>query len=195
MIAAVVALSVAGGFGGLHSIGQAISGPVPPVTARGGGLPRSERATARLVALVNRGNAGSATGAVPGGVPGAGRASSPRGSGGTATTGSRGRNPGAASPSSPADPAPPASHGGSPAPGSAAPPSSPAPINPVPPSPRPDGPLPAAIDHVVSATGTVTQKLPSPVGPAATHTVDELGKTIDGIIDAPPTRSALEGGG
>jgi hypothetical protein len=44
---------------------------------------------------------------------------------------------------------------------------------------------------VVSTTAGITHKLPPPVGPAATHTVDQLGKTIDGIIGAPPPRVAL----
>lgn len=51
--------------------------------------------------------------------------------------------------------------------------------------------MPTAIDHVVSTTAVVTQKLPSPVGPVATQTVDQLGKTIDGIIGSTPPRAAL----
>jgi hypothetical protein len=187
VIAALVTLSMAGGFGGLHSIGQAISGPGAPVASRAGGLPRSERATARLVALVTGGNSGRA---VSTGASRTGATAAPTGTGAGRATGGAPATRGAprsASHGTPAGQAPPSNHGGKPAHDSPTPPSNPAPTVP---GPTPSQ-APTAIDHLVSSAAAVTQKLPSPVGPAATHAVDQLGKTIDGIIGSPPPRFAL----
>jgi hypothetical protein len=156
LVASLVVLAVAGGFGGLSALGQAFSGPSVPasVLAGGPGGTVTRPLPPRLVAALSSPPAAtrSASGAVV----------APTTSGG----GPR------ATPRPPVSSAPPA-RGRPPA-------QSPTGGSPQATRPGP-GPQPTLVDNVVAAGTSVTSRLPGPVGPAASNTLQQAGSTLDSI--------------
>ena len=156
LVASVVVLAVAGGFGGLSALGQAFSGPsVPaPALAGGPGGTVSRPLPPRLVAALSSPPAAtrSASGAV-----------------GSPTTSGGGPR---ATPGRPVSSAPPAR---------GRPPAQP-PTGGSPQATRPEPkPQPTLVDNVVGAGTSVTSQLPGPVGPAASNRLQQAGSTLDSI--------------
>jgi hypothetical protein len=156
LVASLVVLAVAGGFGGLSALGQAFSGPSVPASALAGGSAGtvSRPLPPRLVAALSFPPAATrfASGAVV----------APT----TSVGGPR------ATPSPPVSSAPPAR--------ARLPAQSPTGGSPQATTPGPQ-PQPTLVDKVVGAGTSVTSELPGPVGPAATKTLQQAGSTLDSI--------------
>jgi hypothetical protein len=157
LVASLVVLAVAGGFGGLSALGQAFSGPSVPASALAGGPGGTvtRPLPPRLVAALSSPPAATrlASGAVV----------APTTSGG----GPR------ATPRPPVSSAPPAR---------GRPPAQSPPAGGSPQATRPGPrPQPTLVDNVVAAVTSVTSQLPRPVGPAASNTLQQAGSTLDSI--------------
>jgi hypothetical protein len=156
LVASLGVLAVAGGFGGLSSLGQAFSGPSVPASALAGGPGGavSRPLPPRLVAALSSTPAARRSGS------GAVVAPATAGGGPRAT-------PGPTVSSVPPAPGRPSAH-------------SPTGGGPHVARPGPS-PQPTLVDKVVGAGTSVTSQLPGPVGPAATKTLQTAGSTIDSI--------------
>ena|SRR5437660_119715 len=155
LLASLVVLALAGGFGSLSALGQAFSGPAVPGSAGGGQAASVSRPLPpRLVAALS--STPTAPRAVSGGVL------APAGS----IPATR------VVPMPPTSSAPPARGG----------PPSRSPRNGgshvTAPGPRPQT---TVVDKVVGAGTSVTSQLPGPVGPVATKTLQAAGSTLDSI--------------
>jgi hypothetical protein len=166
----MVLLALAGGFGSLGGLGQALGGPSLPsgarstssVTTRGG----NGTAVAALLPVVARSAAPTlvASVALPNGpTRGGGR------------TGGHPRSPGGSngSGSTPTIPIPPTG---------STPPTSPTPAPGGAPVSTPQPPRPTLIDGVVSLGTSITSRIPGPLGQLATSTLQNVGHTVDGIL-------------
>jgi hypothetical protein len=163
LMVSLAVLALAGGFGGLTALGQAVSGPSAPaqplVTVHGravGAVP------AALVTALAPPAAGRATpsSVQPATAGGGAVAGSPRPSASGAPQG----GPTGRGPVSPGRTQPPrGGGGGSPAPN---------------PGPKPQ---PTLEDRVVAAGTSVTSQVPGPAGEAATKALQTAGSTLDSI--------------
>jgi hypothetical protein len=156
LLASLVVLALAGGFGGLSALGQAFSGPALPASALAGGqsVAVSRPLPPRLVAALSSTSAPmrTASGGVVAPTASGGGLRSTLGPTVSSVPPPRGRT---------------RAHslaGGSP--------------QVTTPSPKPQ---PTLVDKVVSAGTSVTSQLPGPVGPAATKTLQAAGSTLDSI--------------
>jgi hypothetical protein len=168
LVVSLAALGLAGGFGGLTALGQALSGPSAPaqplVTAHGRAVGAVPAALATALSAPPAGPATSSSiqpatagGGPISGSPGSGPSGTPRG-------GTTGSGPGPAGrPQPPASGGSGGSGGGSPAPK---------------PGPQPQ---PTLEDRVVSAGTSVTSQVPGPAGEAATKALQTAGSTLDSI--------------
>lgn len=167
LLAALVVLAFAGGFGGLGALTQTFSGPAIPVGASGSVSPRSGAAAQRTLlaspaAPARRAPVHAAT------VPVGGRLSASAGSRSVTRTAPGGSSPGG-SPRGGPSPAPPASS-------AAGPPSA--------------QPTPTATDELVGTATAVTSQLPSPAASAATQALQSAGSAIDRVAPLPPPGGA-----
>jgi hypothetical protein len=162
----MVLLALAGGFGSLGRIGQALAGPAIPTGVRSASAATTSggngNSVAALLPIVARGGTPTlvASVALPGrsgGGPGSGHNGGPGGSNGNR----------------------PASGNPAPAPGNR-PPSSP--VSGGPPVTSPPPPPPTLVDGVVSLGTSITSRIPGPVGQLATSALQDVGHTIDGVI-------------
>lgn len=160
----MVLLALAGGFGSLAGLGQALAGPSIPSGARAASAVTAAAGsggTAPLLAVVS---APAPTLVASVKLPtAAGRGGGSGGSGGRGSGGSNGTGP-----SSPTTPTP------------TTPPSSPPPT--APPTGGPPSAPPTLVDGVVSLGTSITSKLPGPIGQLATSTLQNLGHTVDQIL-------------
>jgi hypothetical protein len=158
VVASLVVLALAGGFGGLTALGQALSGPVAPTSALAGGHggPIGHPLPAKLVAALSQ--------VPPVSSFQSGGAAAPAGDGpaGTGTTVAPGPH-GSSGPPARHHPGQTPSGGPSPA---------------ARPTPKPQ---PTLTDKVASAGAAATSQLPAPVGPAATKTLQTAASTLDSI--------------
>ncbi len=179
LVGAIAVLALAGGFGGLSSLGQAFSGPSIPASQ-----PASDRAqaTARpvpaaLAAALSTTGARTAASAAGAASPSGAASSAPTHS----TSSSGGRSGG--SPSTTTSPG----GSGNPSPGSGTRPHrtpGPGPASGTAPQPKPQPnpqPNPTVADRVVAAGTSVSSQIPGPAGPAATSALQSAGSTLDSI--------------
>jgi hypothetical protein len=160
MIAALVVLALAGGFTGVGSLGQVLSGPAPSATAARFAQSQSgSRASARLPALFAAGASAVTL-----------LASTGSGATGSGTTG-----PGVGAPNAPSR-SPVGGHGINPGAGAQAP------------STHHHGPRPTLVDSVVGAATAVTSQVPSPAGPLASQALQAVAQAVDQIL--PPNDQA-----
>jgi hypothetical protein len=177
MLAAVVVLALGGGFRQVGVLGQIFAGPPAPGVSGGAvaGAGAGSRSAARSLPVIPaaavapaRGGAGTRVvgvrhGLVPVSSRGPSQTGGALGAGGAAPI----EGAGTISPvrTAPVGSAPSQSQP-SPQPG---------------PSPSPK-PQPTPVDRIVNAVTPVTQRLPAPVGPAATHAVESAGSAADGVL-------------
>jgi hypothetical protein len=168
-------LALAGGFGALGGLGQALSGPAlpgnlrsaTPLAATSG---KTAKATPLLAVISSPPPTLVASVKLPSGPARGGNSASPNaghGPGGTNGTGPGTSTPpptGTSTPTGPSTPPP------------AAPPSSGSP-----PVTRPQPP-PTLIEGVVSLGTSITSKLPAPVGQLATTALQDVGQTVDRVL-------------
>jgi hypothetical protein len=178
MLAAVLVLALGDGFRQVGVLGQIFAGPPAPsvfggtvagAAAGGGPIARSLPVIpAVAVASVRAGARAGAGGGHSHVVPVASR-------GPSQTAGAVGRAAPIVSSGSPSSPPPVQS-----APTGSAPSSAPSP----PPAPKPQ---PTVVDRIVATVTPITQQVPAPVGPAATHAVESAGSAADSLLPpAPP---------
>jgi hypothetical protein len=176
VVAALLALGLAGGFGQLGTLSQAFAGPAIPASSHVGGAPGSIPAPARVLPIIA---APAPTGATPVAAPGRGgnpapsaRRTTPNpgtasigpgtgtGSGsGAAGSGGAGTGTGGGSTGS---------GGGSGGGGGTG-------------GGTPTG-QPTLVDGVVKLGTSITKHVPGPVGALATQLLESLGKTVDGVL-------------
>ncbi len=159
LLVSLAVLALAGGFGGLTSLGQAFSGPPAPAAAvaTGHGARANRPLSPAIVAALS---------AIPAHPPAASSAA-PSSSGGAAGVAPRGGAP------SPPQGGP---HHGS-GTGTQSPPSG----RPVPASRPAPKPQPTLIDGIVGVGSSATSQVPAPAGPAATKVLQSAGSTLDSI--------------
>ena len=178
MLAAVIVLTLGGGFGQVGVLGQIFAGPPAPNAASGlsagGGAATVARSLPALPAVALRPSTprtrhqAAAVAPVGSGASRSGAALAPVG----------GAQPIVANGgSTPARPAPTGSGPSAPVPTGPAPTTS----APSPPAPQPS-PKPTVVDRAVNVVTPVTQQLPSPAGPAVTQAVQAAGSAADGLL-------------
>jgi hypothetical protein len=178
VLASLVVLAIAGGFGQLSALGQAFAGPSLPrlpgvLRVSGSSSGSAKHPSAVLVALAGS----SRSQAVSSGAarnPGASAPAAQRG-GGAPQPGTGGGHHHAPAP----PPAGPGGHGKGPGPGNGG---QPPPTGT--PSPPPSPP-PTVVDRVVGLGTSVTKQVPGPIGQIATQTLESVGHTLDGILSPP----------
>ena len=180
MVAALVALALGGGFGGLGVLGQVFAGPsIPnsgPLVAGGSGAHAATRTAGPaaipvipVVRVVARAPTRRRSAAAGPGAPGTARSSAGLGSTGAtiapggATTRPVSGSSGSGSPRPPASP--------SPAPTSSTPSPSPSPA-----------PQPSPVDTVVNTVTSVADQVPGPAGPVATQVVQAAGSAAANLL-------------
>jgi hypothetical protein len=163
LVAALIVLALAGGFGHLGALSQAFSGPSLPAGVQS--VPSASRAEAPAPAAL------LAALALPARAPLAAGTGSPSGRG--AQRAPRASRPGGRGPGGRSRVPPPRTAG---LPSTTAPP--------------PDQPTPTATDQVIGTAADVTGKLPGPIGSAATQTLRSAGSAIDRVAPLPPLGQA-----
>jgi hypothetical protein len=182
IVAALVALALGGGFGGLGVLGQIFAGPSIPNAGPlvpGGSGHAATRSAGNVIPVIPVARfVGGGTTPHRGGAGGA--VTTPRTSvtrtGVSSTGGAIGQGGVTTRPVT-------QSTGPAPAPVAAAPaPSSPVPAPSTPgPSPTP-APRPTPVDTVVKTVTSVTSQLPAPAGSVATQAVQSAGSAADGLL-------------
>lgn len=183
MVAALVALALGGGFGGLGVLGQIFAGPsIPnagPLVGGGSGARAATRSAGNVIPVIPVARFVAGRTAPHRGGTGSG-ATRPRTSvtrtGVSSTGGAIGQGGVTTRPVTQSTGPAPAPVVAAPAPSSAVPtPSTPGP------SPAPS-PQPTPVDTVVKTVTSVTSQLPTPAGSVATQAVQSAGSAADGLL-------------
>ena len=161
LVASLALLALAGGFGGLMALGQALAGPSAPVSTptAARGVPAARPVPPALIAALSAPAASPRSGSTPAPISSAG-----------GTTGAAAPVPSTSIGSRPRQPQP-GGTGGTHAPARGGAPSSK-------PAPKPQ---PTVVDRVVSTATSVTSQIPGPAGSAATQALQTAGSTLDSI--------------
>jgi hypothetical protein len=175
-VVALVLLGLAGGFGRLGTLGQAFAGPAVPTGATVASRLRKAPLKTPLVPVTGGTAAAPATTAIASGGTGA----TPAGGSGGGTQGGNGNGSGGSGSGSGGGGGGGGNGGGSGShhgggSGGGGTPGTPAP------TPQPVS-QPTLVDGVVNAGTSITQRVPGPVGAVATQLLQNLGKTVDGIL-------------